>query len=637
MLGKIRFIKNVILRGLVLALTLVMLTAVLPVNALAAYNMPYYIEVDVTNQIVTIFNTADGSIARQMLTSSGANGATPLGTYKLYGKARSDERSEWRYLSKYRAWVHYATRIEGPYLFHSFPYDQKDESTIQMDAVETFGYPTSHGCLRLRTEDAKFIAERCLKGTSVKIHESGQVDNSLRTLLFESSYTGENGMTYAEFQGVGEGELSRGSTGSKVLDLQYRLGDLGYYEGRPDGRYDVKTANAVAEAQKDMGLEETGACTDELLETLLDESAPTSAGTVTITEGKSGPNVNKLQQALVDIGLYSGDMDGIYDIDVIEAVKKFQSACGYSADGVATPEIQYALYYQRDKLAELFGEDAVPQPELVTEEVQMATVSASTKIIIRSQASTSSKERGKVSNGDKVMVLGTDSKWAKIYVNGVGGYMYKKYLVPYTEYNYMLKYSANGTDYSIGHTMEEYAQGAPRFSSELRAIVAAGEYAIEEEKFLIATVNTGSDTIMLNLRAEANAEAEVLEQIPNGTAMRIMEDGEEWSKVAYGNSIGYLMNTYLDITEGTAEDLEAAAQEIVEDEVPEKVIPCRVACQSGAGGKVYEAASAESTVLGSLKNGTELDAIGAVGSDWIKISYQGKQGYMLKQDLQPIG
>ena len=491
--------------------------------------------------------------------------------------------------------------------------------------------------MRLRTEDAKFIAERCLRGTSVKIYESGKVDHSLRALLLKNSYTGENGMTYTEFQGISEGELGRGSVGSKVLDLQHRLADLGYYAADPDGRYDYRTANAVAEAQKDLGLEETGACTDELLEILFEDSAPVSAGTVAITQGNSGPNVDSLQQALVDIGLYSGDMDGIYDIDVIEAIKKFQSACGYTVDGVATPEIQYALYYQRDKLAELFGEEAVPQPELVTEEVQMATVNASVKIRIRAQASTESREVGKVSNGDKVMVLGTDGKWAKVYANGAGGFMYQKYLAPYTEYNYMLKYSANGTDYSIGHTMEEYAQGAPRFATELRAIVAAGGYAVDQEKFMIARVNTGADDVMLNMRAEASSTADVLEQIPNGSAMRIMEEGDEWTKVAFGNSIGYLMNQYLEIFEGTEEDLKSTEQAIAEDEVPEKVIPCRVTAHSGAGGKVYEAASADSKVLGSLKNGTELDAIGAVGSEWIKISYEGKQGYMFKKDLQPIG
>ncbi len=628
MLNKIRSIKAMLARSVMLVLALVMLMAALPVDALAAYNMPYYIEVDITNQIVTIFNSADGTVARQMLTSSGANGATPLGNYKLYGKARDDERSEWRYLSKYRAWVHYATRIEGPYLFHSFPYDAKDESTIQQDTVETFGYPTSHGCMRLRTEDAKFIAEKCLRGTAVKIYESGKKDPSLHALLLKASYTGENGMTYAEFQGISEDELGRGSSGSEVMDLQHRLGDLGYYEGEPDGKYDAKTATAVAEAQEDMGLEVTGACTDELMEMLFSEDSPISDEYVTVEEGRSGPAVEKMQQALTDICLYNGDLDGIYDIDVIEAVKKFQFACGYQPNGVATPEMQQALYYQVDKLNELFGEGNIPQPEIVEEEVNMAKVKAEVKIRVREKASTESRELGKLSDGDTVMVLSTDSRWAKIFVHNTTGYMYKKYLEPYTETNSVLKFSANGTEYTIGHTMEEFAQGAKRFSEEFKAILEEQKKAESVKKITIATINTGSDDIMLNLRAEANGESQVMQQIPNGTALRVLEQGEEWTRISYAGSTGFLMNQYLEFSEGTEDDLEGDARYL-------KMIPAKVASQSGSGGKVYEAASKDAKVLGSLKNGTELDAVGAEG-DWIKISYEGKEGYMLKKDLQQI-
>ena len=367
------------------------------------------------------------------------------------------------------------------------------------------------------------------------------------------------------------------------------------------------------------------------MEVLFTEDAPVSGDFVTVEEGRSGPAVEKMQRALADIGLYSGDMDGIYDIDVIEAVKKFQAACAYSADGVATPEMQQALYYQAGKLEELFGEGSVPQPEMVEEEVNMAKVKAEVKIRIRAKASTDSKELGKVSNGDTVMVLSVDGRWAKVYANGTGGFMYKKYLEPYTEYNYILKYASGETEYSIGHTMEEYAQGAKRFALEFRDISEEEARAAAVEIIRIATINTGSDDIMLNLRAEADGESEVLEQIANGTAMRIMEEGEEWTKVTYGNSIGYLMNQYLEFSDGTVDDLTATANA----EAAQRVIPARVASQSGAGGKVYASASKDAKVLGSLKNGTELDAIGAEG-DWIKIRYEGKEGYMLKKDLQQV-
>lgn len=634
MLKAIKSIRSTAVRIAAMALTLVMLSAVLPMQALAEYKMPYYIEVDITNQIVTVYNTQDGSIARQMLTSSGANGATPLGTYKLYGKVKEDERSEWMYLGKYRAWVHYVTRIQGPYLFHSLPYDQKDESTLQQEAYETFGMPTSHGCMRLRTEDAKFIAEKCLRGTAVKIYESGKKDEPLRALLMKSSFTGENGMTYAEFQGIAEGELGRGSSGDAVIDLQHRLGDLGYYNAEPDGKFDANTAIAVAAAQEALGMDATGACSNALYEILFSESAPTSAAYVTVEEGRSGPAVENMQQALYKIGLYNGDMDGIYDLDVIEAVKRFQAACGYTADGIATPSVQQALYYQVEQLEALFGEDMIPQPETVEEEVNMAKVSAELKIIIRSKASTGSKELGKVKDGDTVLLLGVEDSWAHVYVNNTSGYMRKKYLEPYTEINSILKYSANGSEYTIGHTLQEYAEGAQRFATEFQSISAQTAETAVAEEILIATVNTGSEDVLLNLRAQADSAAEVLTQIPNGTAMRVMEQGEEWTQVTYGSSIGYLMNEYLLISEGTMADLGGEDEAIAADEPAPQSIPAKVASGSGAGGKVYEAASKDAKVLGSLKNGTEVSAIDAVGDTWIKISYEGREGYMLKKDLQ---
>ena len=69
----------------VLSLVLALLLAVTAAGALAAerYNMPYYIEVDVNNQIVTVYSTVSKMVVRQMICSTGLNDATPLGTYYL--------------------------------------------------------------------------------------------------------------------------------------------------------------------------------------------------------------------------------------------------------------------------------------------------------------------------------------------------------------------------------------------------------------------------------------------------------------------------------------------------------------------------------------------------------------------------
>ena len=79
-------------RFLIVVLTLVVAWCGLYVEpALAEYDQPYFIDVDLTNQIVTVYNTADGSVARQMLCSTGTVGhETPTGVYYLPAKDRDD-------------------------------------------------------------------------------------------------------------------------------------------------------------------------------------------------------------------------------------------------------------------------------------------------------------------------------------------------------------------------------------------------------------------------------------------------------------------------------------------------------------------------------------------------------------------
>ena len=62
---------------LLAVLMLVAATPAFDLSALAAYDMPYYIEVDLTNQIVTIYSTGTDVIVRQMLCSTGVKNATP--------------------------------------------------------------------------------------------------------------------------------------------------------------------------------------------------------------------------------------------------------------------------------------------------------------------------------------------------------------------------------------------------------------------------------------------------------------------------------------------------------------------------------------------------------------------------------
>ena len=135
----------------------------------ARAEQPYVIGVDITNQIVTVYdnnNRTESGIVAQMICSTGASsGSTPVGTFTMPKPWYSTERKQWYYFSP-GTWGQYASRIVGHILFHSYLYSSKGSAPIK-STVAALGSPASHGCVRLRPEDAKWIAENALPGTVV--------------------------------------------------------------------------------------------------------------------------------------------------------------------------------------------------------------------------------------------------------------------------------------------------------------------------------------------------------------------------------------------------------------------------------------------------------------------------------------
>ena len=631
-------------RILSLMLIIILAWTCLGTSALAEYDKPYYIDVDITNQIVTVYNTADNTVAMQSLCSTGTVGhETPQGVFYLPAKDRDDERSEWYNFYALGVYAKWATRILNGYLFHSIPCRRASLDSVVEKYVDQFGMPASHGCIRMRVEDAEFIAKNCLRGTRVTIYESGLLDEDLRSLLYISSYHASEGLSYQEFLGVSDSDLGRGSTGDDVLDLQHRLLDLGYYGSEPDGKYDTNTISAVKRLQKDLGLAQSGITSETMLEIIFSDEAPVSDGVVTLTEGRSGPVVKKLQAALAKLGVYQDDLDSIYDLGVTEAIKTFQDLCGYDVDGVASPEIQQCIYHQIAQLEEMFGEDNIPAAEYVTEELTKATVDAELKIKIREEMDTESRELTKVSPGDTVIVLDaeSDDKWCNVMANGKNGYMYKKYLDPYTEENVIIQFSDGSKVYTLGRTIEERLNGEKTIADAFGEYYASEQFASSvDETVDYCTVNTGDDGVQLNLRAEGSSEGEILAQIPNGTSLRVLSNDGEWTRVGYNEEIGYLMNQYLEFWEGDSDALSDSSDEYValEDIGDEAVAEELKAIVIGdvyndEGTKLrpylYEEPSRRADKLSILSEGAQVDVIEFCEEEgWVQIQYFAQTGYM---------
>ena len=121
-----------------------------------------------------------------------------------------------------------------------------------------------------------------------------------------------------------------------VTQLQQALKVLGYYEGDITGVYDEATTAAVAALQRDLGLPETGQY-DEATDAALRER-------LGVRRRRFGTSVAQLQQALADLGFYSGPIDGRYSAETIEAVRAFQRDLGVPETGVIDVATLQAIY-----------------------------------------------------------------------------------------------------------------------------------------------------------------------------------------------------------------------------------------------------------------------------------------------------
>ena len=123
----------------------------------------HLIYVSLADQITYVYkgNMNNWDKIKSFTCSTGINEEkTPTGIFDVR------ERGEWFFSDKYNQGGRYWVQFYGDYLFHSVPYNE-DKSEI-LD--NTLGTAASHGCIRLKTADAKWIYDNIQAGTKVIIN-----------------------------------------------------------------------------------------------------------------------------------------------------------------------------------------------------------------------------------------------------------------------------------------------------------------------------------------------------------------------------------------------------------------------------------------------------------------------------------
>lgn len=589
------------------ALTLVFILTIGIMPAFAA-NMPYHITVDCTNNIVTVFSTLDESIVRQMVCSVGvAKWPSPRGTFIMPKPHKSGEREEWYTFQD--GYGKYGSRIKGNYLFHSYLFYQKDESTVKWESYVGLGSNASHGCIRLDISDAKWISENCLPGTEVKIYDSNKRNEYIKELLMTETYTVDSGITYEEFASMAsdDSEMGYSSSGENVAKLQTRMIELGLYAGEADGDYGADMVRAIKAVQTALGRKVTGVVDEDMLELLMSDSAPTSTIS-TLKKGMNGPAVTAMQTALARLGLYSGALDGDFDDETEESVNQFQRLCKYDETGVASGELQQNMADSIDKLNEMYGEGGYA---LIFDEstVQTAVVVSEGKLNMRKKKSTDSDVVERLDPGSKLTVLATDSEWTQVAFDGESGYVRTSYL-----------------EFSNSTVLTPRYIAADAEHPALNTNVESSVNVIRTQQVVYGVVNINE---RLNVREKPNSESKLALILSPGTPVRIISISDSWAYISYGKSSGFAKASYFDKTKVIELSPTAAITSTV-DENLSSTYYAQVVSELGAD--MYSTASDSSEVISHIPYGARAEVL-LSSAEWTQVKYDGVTGYVRNGDV----
>lgn len=453
----------------ILAFTIV-LSLLCAIPALAAnsttYTMPYYIEVDIANQVTTVFSTADNSIVRQMICTTGMGSLTPRGTFIMPVKKYDQDRQEWYYFPEFKIYAKYASRIYQGILFHSILFGHKGSETPTWASSHALGSKASHGCIRLRVPDAKWIAENCLAGTQVRIYDDGERNESLRKLLKAATYVAGEELTYDEFL-AGVITLSKGANVDSVETMQAQLNALGYDCGKPDGDFGGRTETAVKAWQADYGYEEDGIVTPAMYKAIMACSTPEPTATpaptpdVPVSEmafdtakitTESGLNVRKTPSTN---GTWLGKIPNGSEVHILSyedgwAKIDYNGTIAYVSQGffevtatreptpspeptptpepTATPEPDWEAMGQ--EIGDAEGEAPVPiYDDDLAEDIIAEVRDISAKLNMRATPDPKGAVVARLSTGDRVILIGLTNDWAQVQLDdGTVGYVMFKYL-----------------------------------------------------------------------------------------------------------------------------------------------------------------------------------------------------------------
>lgn len=213
-------------------------------------------------------------------------------------------------------------------------------------------------------------------------------------------------------------------------------------------------------------------------------------------------------------------------------------------------------------------------PNLKAEAPRYIKSPNSMAVNVREEAGKGSKVKTKLVTGTAVTITGVEGDWAAITIDSTGetGYVQVDFLV----------------------TENPYAEGTAKGGRKV--------YLISE--------NGGS----INIREKPDKKSTVVDQVPSGTEVTLLEAGTEWSKIRTDTVTGYVQNTFISGMPGA------------------QTAFAYVVSPDSMSVNLRESSSKSSRVMDQLVTGTKVEVLSA-GTTWSEVSVGGKTGYIMNMYL----
>lgn len=136
----------------------------------------YVIEIDLNNQILTVYDyQIGGSIVLQTLCTTGNDeNPTGAGTFKL-----GDLKERFGYFVAFGQYAQYWTQVVRGIYIHSVMYNSTKLTSMSRTAYNKLGTRQSHGCVRVLPDVAQWIFYNCPPGTTCVIDRKKPIDAAL--------------------------------------------------------------------------------------------------------------------------------------------------------------------------------------------------------------------------------------------------------------------------------------------------------------------------------------------------------------------------------------------------------------------------------------------------------------------------